>query len=212
MTYPAGNGPQPPLHEVGPAGSPPAYGEHYRSAAGSGANAPWTSGGDLPVPKSRQGGPVLWWPAVTACAGIPVGLLWWLLAPGGMNLLSGNPALASGTNTGGWLPRDLVLAGLFLFAGCLTGFLLTGRGGGVPATARIVLAVLAGAVAAVLSWQAGILASHWWGAAEDSSANPSIAFSLRAYAVLAIWPGAVAAAVFFASLTGGGGKDGAPGE
>lgn len=213
MTQPAGNGPHPPkLHEVGPAGGPPAYGELYRPTADSAADAPWPQGAAEPVAGPRVDARALWWPAVTACAGIPVGFLWWLLAPGGLNLLSGNPALATGTNAEGWLPRDLVLAGLFLLAGCLTGFLLTGEGGSVPATARIVLAVLGGAVAAVISWQAGILAGHWWGAMEDTSANPSIAFSLRAYAVLAIWPAAVAAAVFFANLTGGSGKGQAPDE
>ena len=67
------------------------------------------------------------WAAGIIGTGIPAGLLWWLLAPGGMNLLSGNAALASGTNSAGWLPRDLVLAGLFVFAGCGLGVRLPGR-------------------------------------------------------------------------------------
>ncbi|HEX9229011.1 MAG TPA: hypothetical protein VF885_20610, partial [Arthrobacter sp.] len=64
--------------------------------------------------------------AVIAAAGVPVGLLWWLLAPSGLNLLSGNPELRSGGNTEGWLPRDLVLAGLFLLAGCISGAVASG--------------------------------------------------------------------------------------
>ncbi len=59
--------------------------------------------------------------AFIAAAGIPAGLLWWLLAPSGLNLLSGNPELRSGGNTQGWLLRDLILAGLFLLAGCISG-------------------------------------------------------------------------------------------
>lgn len=178
MTLPSGAGPVPqnPKHS-GSAGSPPAYGELYRGDGRS-----W-----------RQ-------PAVIAAAGIPVGLLWWLLAPGGLNLLSGDPSLASGTNAEGWLPRDLVLAGLFLLAGCLTGFLLNGKRAGAPAPGTVLFAVIGGALGAVIAWQAGMLAGNWWGPAEDTAPNASIAFSLRAFAVLAIWPAAVAISVFVANL------------
>jgi hypothetical protein len=138
--------------------------------------------------------------AIIAAAGIPAGLLWWLLAPGGLNLLTGDPALAKGTNAEGWLPRDLVLAGLVLLAGCLTGFLLNGKRNGPPAPAAIVLAVAAGALGALIAWQAGMLAGQWWGTAEDTAPNASIAFSLRSFAVLAVWPAAVAISVFVTSL------------
>lgn len=137
------------------------------------------------------------WPWVAGIigAGIPAGLLWWLLAPGGMNLLSGNAALASGTNTEGWLPRDLVLAGLFVFAGCLVAVLLSGRKDG--GTRRmLVLSVAAGGAAAVLAWQTGVLAGRWLGQTQDTSANASVAFSLRSHTVLMLWPAAVAAGYF----------------
>jgi hypothetical protein len=204
MTQPAGDGPAPPQpHHSGPAGSPSPYGELYRPASDS---APGGPGLRERVKASGRAsgrpGPGPWWLAAIAAAGIPVGLLWWLLAPGGLNLLTGVPALASGTNTEGWLPRDLVLAGLTLFAGCLTGLFLTGKRTGAPAPATVVLAVLCAAAGAVIAWRVGILAGEWWGAREDASANPSIAFSLRAYAVLAVWPAAVAVSVFLVNLLG----------
>lgn len=137
-------------------------------------------------------------PAVILLSGIPLGVAWWLLAPSGLNLLSGNPELASGMNTLGWLPRDLILAGLLLLAGCLTGVLISGKDG--PTVRTIMIALVCGAVAAVIAWRVGILASEWWGTAEDASANPSIAFSLRSYPVLLVWPAATALAVFVVNL------------
>jgi hypothetical protein len=139
------------------------------------------------------------WFAGIIAAGIPAGLLWWLLAPGGMNLISGNAALASGTNSDAWLPRDLVLAGLFVFAGCLVAVLLSGRKDG-RSRRMLVLSVAAGGAAAVLAWQTGILAGLWLGGTQDTSASASIAFSLRSYTVLILWPAAVSAGYFAINL------------
>ncbi|MBT2532821.1 hypothetical protein J7E83_11945 [Arthrobacter sp. ISL-48] len=134
-----------------------------------------------------------------AAAGLPVGLLWWLLAPGGLNLLTRDPSLAVGTNPQVWLPRDLTLAGLFIFSGCLLAVFLTDKTRGFPQ--RDLMLGLAGAlVGALLAWQTGILAARWFGAPADTSANASVAFSLRSVAVVLLWPGATAAAVFIISL------------
>ncbi|PNH80514.1 hypothetical protein [Arthrobacter sp. AFG20] len=134
-------------------------------------------------------------------AGIPAGLLWWLLAPGGQNLISGDSALSSGTNSQGWLPRDLVLAGLFVFAGCLVAVLLSGRRDG--GTRRLLLlSVAASAAAAVLAWRTGVLAGIWLGGPQDTSANASVAFSLRSLTVLVLWPAAVAAGFFVLRIIG----------
>lgn len=139
------------------------------------------------------------WAAGIAAAGIPAGLLWWLLAPGGLNLVSGNAALASGTNTEVWLPRDLVLAGLSLVAGCLVAVLLAGRKDGGSGR-MLVLSVAASGAAAVLAWQTGLLAGLWLGGPQDTSDSASVAFSLRSYAVLLLWPAAVAGGYFAISL------------
>ena len=65
---------------------------------------------------------------VPAASGIPAGILWWLLAPGGLNLVTRDPALASGTVPLVWLPRDLTLAGILVLAGCLLAvFLADGK-------------------------------------------------------------------------------------
>jgi hypothetical protein len=128
-----------------------------------------------------------------------MGVLWWVLAPGGLNLLSGNAAFASGTNTQVWLPRDLVLAGFFVVAGCFVAVLLAGR---KDARSRriLLLSVAASAVAGVIAWQAGLLAGRWLGGPQDTSANASVAFSLRSYSVLLLWPAAVAGGYFAISL------------
>lgn len=137
-----------------------------------------------------------WWWAAIGAAGIPVGLLWWVLAPSGLNLLSGNPDLASGSNVAAWLPRDLVLGGLFLLAGCITGVVVSGtRPEGLSAR-TVVLAVAAAAAAALIAWGVGVLAGALWGPVPDPADHASAAFSLRSYQLLAVWPAAVAVAVF----------------
>ncbi|WP_346926199.1 hypothetical protein [uncultured Arthrobacter sp.] len=159
-------------------------------AAASGRTAP------------EAGGRAVTWrkAASIAAAGIPVGLLWWLLAPSGLNLLSGNPELRGGGNTEGWLPRDLVLAGLFLLAGCISGAVASGSRHSEPSGRDVFLAVGAGAVGALAAWGTGVLCGLWWGTPEDTSANASIGFSLRSMAVLAIWPAAAALTLFLNSL------------
>jgi hypothetical protein len=127
-----------------------------------------------------------------------VGLLWWVLAPSGLNLLSGDPALASGSNVSAWLPRDLVLAGLFLLAGCITGVLVSGTRHDEPTARAVILAVASAAAGALVAWGVGVLAGQWWGAAQGTAANAGVAFSLRSYQLLAVWPAAVALAVFLA--------------
>ena len=150
-----------------------------------------------PGPAAASGRAVTWRKAaLIAAAGIPVGLLWWLLAPSGLNLLSGNPELRGGGNTEGWLPRDLVLAGLFLLAGCISGAVASGSKHHGPSGRDVLLAVGAGALGALAAWGTGVLCGLWWTPPEDTSASASIAFSLRSFAVLAIWPAAAALTLF----------------
>jgi hypothetical protein len=167
------------------------------AAAGAGGDRHAASGGHGLGGHELGGHGAPWWQAAAiAAAGVPLGLLWWLLAPSGLNLLTRDPALAAGSNVASWLPRDLVLAGLFLLAGCIAGVLVSGSKHAEPAPGTVLLAVLAAALGAVLAWGTGVLSGHWWGAAADTSANASTAFSLRSYPVLAIWPAALALAVF----------------
>ncbi|TQJ36159.1 hypothetical protein [Arthrobacter sp. SLBN-122] len=142
---------------------------------------------------------------VPAVSGIPAGILWWLLAPGGLNLMTRDPALASGTVPLVWLPRDLTLAGILVLAGCLLAVFLADGKRRDPQVA--LLAGLAGALAgSIFAWGTGILAARLFGPAVDASANASIAFSLRAWPVLLLGPAATAVSVFVLELVGGAGR------
>lgn len=137
--------------------------------------------------------------AAAAAGGVPVGLLWWLLAPGGLNLITRDPALAAGTNPDVWLPRDLTLAGLCVFAGCLVAVFLADNGGR-DAQAAFLLGLAGGLGGALIAWLTGVLAGQLWGGPADTSVNASVAFSLRSLSVLILWPAATAASVFVLSL------------
>lgn len=139
------------------------------------------------------------WFAATAAGGVPVGLLWWLLAPGGLNLITGNPALAVGTNPEVWLPRDLTLAGLCVFAGCLVAVFLPDKDSR-DAQAAFLLGLAGAAAAALIAWQVGMLAGQLWGPTADTSVNASVAFSLRSLSVLLLWPASTAVSVFALNL------------
>jgi hypothetical protein len=149
--------------------------------------------------------------AVPAAAGLPAGILWWLLAPGGLNLITRDPALGDGTHPVVWLPRDLTLAGLLVFAGCLLAVFMTDKKHADP-QARLLLGLAGGLCGAVVAWQTGVLSARLLGPAVDASANASIAFSLRALPVLLLWPAATAVSVFALELMHLlGKKDGAEG-
>ncbi|TLM71999.1 hypothetical protein [Pseudarthrobacter sp. NamB4] len=137
--------------------------------------------------------------AVTASTGIPLGILWWVLAPGGLNAITRDPALGAGTNPAVWLPRDLTLAGLLVLAGCILAVIVADTKHR-DSRAQLVMALAGAFGGAVLAWQSGVLAAGLWGPAVDASANASIAFSLRAWPVLLLWPAATAVSVFALEL------------
>ncbi|MGR0160969.1 hypothetical protein [Paenarthrobacter nitroguajacolicus] len=144
----------------------------------------------------------LLWLVLPAASGVVAGMLWWLLAPGGLNLVSGNPDLADAANTGSWLPRDLVLAGLMLLAGCLTGVMLDGKLQGGGAARRLAFALIGGALGAVIAWLVGLFAAQLLGPAPDPALGPGFGFTLRSYAVLVLWPAAIAFITFVLALFG----------
>ena len=130
-----------------------------------------------------------------------------MLAPSGLNVLTGDPDLAAGTNTATWLPRDLVLAGLCLLAGCITGSFVAGNKHQQPGPGTVVLRGPRRRCRCAHRLGNRCASAQWWGAPADTSASASVAFSLRSYAVLAIWPAAIALAIFLNSLfPGNGGK------
>lgn len=155
----------------------------------------------VPATERRRSREALWL-VLPSASGVLLGVLWWLLAPGGLNLVSGNPDLANPASTDTWLPRDLVLAALLLLSGIVTGLMLDGKLQGAQATRRLLLALLGGAVGAVIAWLTGLLAAQWWGPAPDPAIDPAFGFTLRSYAVLLLWPGATAFITFVLALFG----------
>ncbi|MET3719774.1 MULTISPECIES: hypothetical protein [unclassified Arthrobacter] len=139
------------------------------------------------------------WFVAAAAGGIPVGLLWWLLAPGGLNLITRNPAFGDGTNPDAWLPRDLTLGGLLVFAGCLMAVFLTDKGGRAAQPAFL-LSLAGGFAGALIAWQTGMMAGRLWGVPADTTFSSSVAFSLRSWSVVLLWPAATATCVFGLSL------------
>ncbi|MDR6989404.1 hypothetical protein J2Y66_003919 [Paenarthrobacter nitroguajacolicus] len=154
-----------------------------------------------PARPPRRSGEALWC-ALPAAAGVVLGLLWWLLAPGGLNLVSGNPELADAANPASWLPRDLVLAGLVLLAGCFTGVMLDGKLQGSGVGRRLAFALVGGVLGGIVAWLAGLLAAQLWGPAPDPALGPGFGFTLRSYAVLVLWPAATAFITFVLALFG----------
>ncbi|MFI5084368.1 MAG: hypothetical protein ACHP7K_00405 [Actinomycetales bacterium] len=136
---------------------------------------------------------LLRWFSSPAAAGVLVAVLWWLLAPGGA-------FYGAGTNTADWLPRDLVLGLLGAAAGIATACFLLPQRRLRSAWTKILAAVLGCCAGSVIAWQLGTFAGSIWGPAAASGTSDSVAFSLRSYAVLAVWPGVCALILFLTTL------------
>jgi hypothetical protein len=149
--------------------------------------------------RRRSSGQQLAWFGAAVAGGFPVGLLWWLLAPGGLNLITRDPRLGEGMNPDVWLPRDLTLAGLFVVAGSLLAVFITDTSKR-SRPEDLVLALAGSLAGAIIAWQTGMLAAQAWGTPADTSVNASVAFSLRSLSVLLLWPAATAVGTFALSL------------
>ncbi|WP_434619236.1 hypothetical protein [Arthrobacter sp. A5] len=136
---------------------------------------------------------LLRWFSCTAAAGIVVGVLWWLLAPGGA-------FYGSGEDPANWLPRDLVLGTLGLVAGVVVALFLLPQRRNPGSYTKVLAAVVGSAAGSVIAWQLGDLAGRLFGHAPAHPANSSIAFSLRSPGVLALWPAICALLVFAVTL------------
>lgn len=148
----------------------------------------------------RRGRAWLWF-VVPVAAGALLGIAWWLLAPGGANLLTRDAALADPSTPLTRLPRDLVLAALLLLAGCFTAVLLDSSPPDKHRGLRTFLAVAGGLAGAAVAWQAGLLAAGWWGSSGPVPADED-GFTLRSVVVLLVWPLTVALLAFLYNLIG----------
>ncbi|WP_245953401.1 hypothetical protein [Arthrobacter silvisoli] len=156
------------------------------------------------IPAVHDGDPVrrgrAWtWLVVPAAAGILLGIAWWLLAPGGANLLTRDPALADPSTPLTRLPRDLVLAALLLLAGCFAAVLLDASRPDQGRGLRTFLAAAGGLAGSAVAWQAGLLAAAWWGPSGAVPAGED-GFTLRSAVVLLVWPFTVALLAFLYNL------------
>ncbi|MGW9415186.1 hypothetical protein [Arthrobacter cupressi] len=139
------------------------------------------------------------WVAVPAVSGALLGIAWWLLAPGGANLLTGDPALADPAAPVTRLPRDLVLAGLLLLAGCFTAVWLDSSKPEEGRGLRTILATAGGLAGGTAAWQLGMLAAQWW-APSGTLPEGEDGFTLRSFVVLLVWPLTVAVLAFLYNL------------
>ncbi len=156
----------------------------------------------MPAERGREEarrGPAWLWFVVPAVSGVLLGIAWWLLAPGGANLLTGDPALADPVEPLTRLPRDLVLAALLLLAGCFTAVWLDSSRSDNGRGLRTFLAIAGGLAGSAAAWQVGLLAAQWWGPSGAPPAGEE-GFTLRSVVVLLVWPCTLAVLAFLYNL------------
>jgi hypothetical protein len=139
----------------------------------------------------------LWgWFTLTAAAGVPAGLLWWLAAPGGA-------LYGDGTNPAVWLPRELTLGLIGILLGVLIGVLVSRHRFAAAAATRTTTAVAGSTLGSLVAWQSGERTASLFSpqTAEASTLAAAAEFSLASYGILALWPASVALVVFSVTLT-----------
>lgn len=137
------------------------------------------------MPERRS---LLRWTVFPVLAGLVLGTVWAVAAPGGL-------FYGSGTEYATWDERDLAFAGLGLLAGLAIAFVLaaTRREPGLPNRG---LAALAGSILGSLAaWGTGVGLGRVLGARGVSASVAESAFGLQAVSSLAVWPGVVAVMV-----------------
>jgi hypothetical protein len=137
--------------------------------------------------------------------GLAVGVLWWLLAPGGA-------FYGKGTDATIWLPRDAVLGILLALAGAFSAMVTMRRSpqrrrravgsAAKPAVAPMAIVILAvsGLVGSVVAWRMGVFAGDLFQTPPENMPNPSIVFSLRSGPLLLVWPLLASVVLFVWSL------------
>lgn len=152
---------------------------------------------DAPGDLTRAPETSLWvWFTLTATAGVPAGLLWWLAAPGGA-------FYGEGSNPAVWLPQELVLGAIGIVCGVFIGLLVARHRFAVAAAYRTTTSVAGSMLGSLIAWQSGEwTASLFAPQAEQTPAALAAAeFSLASYGILALWPASVALVVFAVTLT-----------
>ncbi|GAA1339720.1 hypothetical protein GCM10009611_08960 [Arthrobacter roseus] len=127
----------------------------------------------------------------TAGLGLPLGALWWLIAPGGAAYSdSGDPTV--------WLAQEMTLAVIMLVTGIVVGCVVSTRPGGSVAI-RTVATVLGAVVGSVMAWQLGTLLGSLTSEPNDGHMGLDTGFGLRSVSILVLWPFATAVVVLVLS-------------
>ncbi|MGG5172955.1 hypothetical protein ACQR35_12405 [Pseudarthrobacter sp. J1738] len=123
--------------------------------------------------------------ALTSVLGLPAAVLWWLLAPGGR-------ILGDAADPMQWFPRDLVFGAVGVGAGIIVALVVFFRTPG-RASSPLFLALIVGAcLASLIAWQLGQLLGYFWVPLTSAPAGSGVNFTLRSWALLTAWPGALA--------------------
>lgn len=128
------------------------------------------------------------WTVYPVLAGLVLGTVWAVAAPGGL-------VYGSGTDYTMWDERDLVFAALGLLAGLAVAAVLaaTRRRHGLPN--RGLAAVAGSALGTFAAWGTGLGLTRVLGARGVDPSVAESAFGLQALSALAVWPAVVALAV-----------------
>jgi hypothetical protein len=143
---------------------------------------------DIGVRDRSQVRAIIPWLAAPAVAGVPLGLIWWLAAPGGR--LQGD-----GSDYHAWLARDLVFTGLAAFAALVVVVFVVRANSRADFAPRQLSALIGSGVGSVLMWLTGVGLGQAFGTSRTDPSVDGSAFGLQALSALALWPGIVAVVI-----------------
>ncbi|WP_334170476.1 hypothetical protein [Sinomonas sp.] len=136
---------------------------------------------------------VLRWLLSPLVAGIVLGVVWWLAAPGGR-------LYGDGSDYQQWLPRDLVFAGLAALAGLVVVVFVVRAHLRFGFAARYLAALVGSVIGSLLMWLTGTGLGQVLGSSRKDPSVDGSAFGLDALSALALWP-AIVAVVILALVT-----------
>ncbi|WP_052207178.1 hypothetical protein [Sinomonas humi] len=140
-------------------------------------------------PRLWPGWPVvLRWLLAPLVAGIVLGVVWWLAAPGGR-------LYGDGSNYQDWLPRDLVFAGLGALAAVVVVIFVVRAHVRFGFAARYLAVLVGSGLGSLLMWLTGTGLGRVIGSSRTDPKVDGSAFGLDTLSALALWPAIVAIVV-----------------
>lgn len=136
---------------------------------------------------------VLRWLFSPLVAGVVLGVVWWLAAPGGR-------LYGDGSDYQQWLPRDLVFAGLAALAAIVVVVFVVRAHIRFGFAARYLAALVGSGIGSLLMWLTGTGLGQMLGSSRKDPSVDGSAFRLDTLSALALWP-AIVAIVILALVT-----------